>query len=124
MRTNNRRQFLKSAAISAAGLLAARSFPAWACPSAVSAMTAITSPLSVFGYSKVQLLEGPFRLQFDQNHAIFLNLDEDAMLKPFRQREGLPAPGPDMGGWYDNSDDFFADWFFSAENRNQTHRPC
>jgi len=25
---------------------------------------------------------------------------------PFRQREGMPAPGPDMGGWYDNSDDF------------------
>jgi hypothetical protein len=35
-----------------------------------------------------------------------LNLDEDGLLKPFRERQGLPAPGPDMGGWYDNSNDF------------------
>jgi len=46
------------------------------------------------------------RVQFDHNHDLFLHLDEDALLKPFRQREGMPAPGPDMGGWYDNSDDF------------------
>jgi hypothetical protein len=25
------------------------------------------------------------------------------MLKPFRERTGLPAPGEDMGGWYSNS---------------------
>jgi len=50
--------------------------------------------------------EGPMRVQFDHNHDLFLHLDEDALLKPFRQREGMPAPGPDMGGWYDNSDDF------------------
>ena len=24
------------------------------------------------------------------------------MLKIYRQRVGLPAPGPDMGGWYDD----------------------
>jgi hypothetical protein len=35
-------------------------------------------------------------------------LDEDGLLKPFRQRQGLAAPGPDMGGWYDNSSDFDA----------------
>jgi uncharacterized protein len=108
--TNDRRQFLKSAAISTAGLLAARSFPAWARPAAVAPAAAVTPPLSVFAYPKVQLLEGPFRLQFEQNHAMFLNLDEDGLLKPFRQREGLPAPGPDMGGWYDNSDDFSDDF--------------
>jgi hypothetical protein len=39
---------------------------------------------------------------------LFLHLDEDALLKPFREREGMPAPGPDMGGWYDNGDDFNA----------------
>ena len=57
-------------------------------------------------HSQVQFLDGPFRTQFEQNHKLFLGLDEDALLKPFRQREGLPAPGPDMGGWYDNADDF------------------
>jgi uncharacterized protein len=54
----------------------------------------------------VELLDGLFRQQFDQNHDLLLHLDEDALLKPFRQREGMPAPGPDMGGWYDNADDF------------------
>ena len=31
----------------------------------------------------------------------FLNLDDDRLLKVFRQVAGLPAPGEDMGGWYD-----------------------
>ena len=39
--------------------------------------------------------------QFEENHARFLNLDDDRMLKVFRQAAGLPAPGEDMGGWYD-----------------------
>jgi uncharacterized protein len=99
----SRRQFLRSAAVSTAGLLAARSLPAW--PNR-PASAAITPPLSIFGYAKAQLLDGPFRVQFDQNHQLFLDLNEDGLLKPFRQREGLPAPGPDLGGWYDNADDF------------------
>ena len=60
----------------------------------------ITPPLSQFGYGDVELLEGPIREQFDRNHAFYLALDEDSLLKPFRQRAGLPAPGEDMGGWY------------------------
>jgi DUF1680 family protein len=103
MKRRSRRQFLSSAAASTAGLFALRSLPAWARKSPAAP---ITPPLSVFSYSSVQLLDGPFRLQFDQNHQRYLNLDEDGLLKPFRQREGLPAPGPDLGGWYDNSDDF------------------
>jgi len=39
--------------------------------------------------------------QFDENHARYLHLDDDRMLKVFRQVAGLPAPGDDMGGWYD-----------------------
>jgi len=64
------------------------------------------SPLSEFSYSDVELLEGLMREQFDRNHAFFLALDEDMLLKPFRQRAGLPAPGEDMGGWYDNDPAF------------------
>jgi len=37
---------------------------------------------------------------------LFLNLNEDGLLKPFRKRQGLPAPGHDLGGWYDDADDF------------------
>lgn len=103
MKKKSRRQFISSAAVSTAGLVAASSLPVWA---RTKPTEPTPPPLSVFPYSNVQLLDGPFRIQFDQNHALFLNLNEDGLLKPFRQREGLPAPGPDMGGWYDNADDF------------------
>jgi len=73
---------------------------------ASGANVAINPALNQFGYGEVELLEGPMRQQFDQNHAFFLARDEDMLLKPFRQRAGLPAPGDDMGGWYDNSPEF------------------
>jgi len=105
MKSKSRREFLRSTAVNAAGLLAARSLPApW--PRRIPVTTAVAPPLSVFGYASVQLLESPFRSQFDQNHKLFVGLDEDALLKPFRKREGMAAPGPDMGGWYDDGDDF------------------
>jgi uncharacterized protein len=103
MKKRSRRQFLGTAAVSTAGLLATTSLPSWA---RRKAEEPVAAPLSTFGYSQVQLLDGTFRVQFDQNHKLFLGLDEDGLLKPFRQREGLPAPGPDLGGWYDNGDDF------------------
>jgi DUF1680 family protein len=104
MNRTSRRQFLKSAAVATGGAFAAHSLPAWA--SASSVQQAVTPALSVFGYSQVQLLEGPFRRQFEHNHDLYLHLDDDALLKPFRARTGMPAPGPDMGGWYDDATDF------------------
>src|SRR5437763_16859190 len=98
----SRRQFLQTSAIAAGSAIATRSRLAW---SLASGDTKITPPRSLFGYSEVQLLEGALREQFDRNLDLFLHLDEDALLKPFRQRTGILAPGPDMGGWYDNSDD-------------------
>ncbi len=59
-------------------------------------------PLTTFSYGSVTLLDGPLKRQFDENHHFFLNLSEDRLLKIYRQRTGLPAPGPDMGGWYDD----------------------
>ena len=103
MKRKSRRQFLRAAVASTAGVFTMSSLPAWARKKAESAAT---RPLSLFGYSKIQLLDGPFLVQFDQNHKLFLNVDEDGLLKPFREREGLPAPGPDLGGWYDNANDF------------------
>jgi DUF1680 family protein len=62
---------------------------------------AVSTPLTTFAYGDVQLHDGPMKRQFEENHARFLNLDEDRMLKVFRQVAGLLAPGEDMGGWYD-----------------------
>jgi DUF1680 family protein len=106
MKTSSRRQFIKIAAASGAAALTARSLRGWRASSRQTLASPVMPPLSVFAYSQVQLTEGLFRRQFDENHARFMGLDEDGLLKPFRQRSGLPAPGPDMGGWYDNANDF------------------
>lgn len=65
-----------------------------------------SASLALFGRGEVRLLEGPLRDQFDYQQALFLGLDDDALLKPFRHRAGLPDPGADLGGWYDDSPDF------------------
>jgi DUF1680 family protein len=75
---------------------------------AIAALAADSTlaPLTQFGYGDVELLDGPLRQQFQTNHAFYAALDEDMLLKPFRLRAGFPAPGDEMGGWYDWSDDF------------------
>jgi DUF1680 family protein len=57
--------------------------------------------LKELGYSQVKLTGGPMGAQYDRMHAAYLKLDEDRLLKVYRQRVGMPAPGADMGGWYD-----------------------
>ena len=92
MEKSSRREFLQTAgALSAAYLLGGRSS---------LADGIVPAPLKQFGYADVELLEGPLRQQFDTNHTFYAALDEDALLKPYRERAGLPAPGEDMGGWY------------------------
>jgi DUF1680 family protein len=98
MQGMNRRSFVKAAA-SVAGVGALHSVPALARMEAP--LVAVSTPLNVFDYADVQLHDGPMRRQFQENHATFLNLEDDRMLKVFRQVAGLPAPGEDMGGWYD-----------------------
>src|SRR5262245_24603166 len=52
-----------------------------------------------FPYGAVRLTGGLLKQQFDRIHIHYLALSNDRLLKVFRQRVGLPAPGPDMGGW-------------------------
>lgn len=96
----SRRAFLKSGAALAAGNAVLRNASALA---ATTTTSAAMSPLTQFEYHEVQLLDGPMLEQFRHNHELFLNLNEDSLLKPFRQLSGLPAPGEDMGGWYSPS---------------------
>jgi DUF1680 family protein len=95
----SRRTFLKAATATTAATYAARAIPAWAAVD--KGLVAIHTPLTTFAYSDVKLHDGPLKKQFEENHSLFLNLDDDKMLKVFRQVSGLPAPGEDMGGWYD-----------------------
>jgi DUF1680 family protein len=62
--------------------------------------------LDQFDYGDVALMDGPAFDQFQDTHKTLLALDEDALLKPFREKAGLPAPGPDFGGWYNASPRF------------------
>jgi uncharacterized protein len=96
----DRRSFLKKASATAVGAYAARALPIRAAANEKS-LVAVSLPLSTFPYADVQLLDGPMKRQFDENHARFQNLEDDRLLKVFRQVAGLPAPGEDMGGWYD-----------------------
>src|SRR6476661_3103642 len=95
----SRRTFLKATTAATAATYAARVLPAWAAE--VRGSVAVTPPLATFPYSDVELLAGPMKRQFEENHARFMNLDDDRLLKVFRQVAGLSAPGEDMGGWYD-----------------------
>ncbi len=90
----SRRNFLKGAAAAAALSQAS-----------VRAFSAVDQPprelLQEFEYSDVKLTGGPLKQQYDRIHAQYLGLDNDRLLKVYRERAGLPAPGKDMGGWYD-----------------------
>lgn len=85
----SRRTFLKTAAAAAA------------LPAPAIAEVSSREPLREFQYSAVQLTAGPLRQHYEAIHAHYLSLDNDRLLKVYRQRAGLPAPGRDMGGWYD-----------------------
>lgn len=83
----SRRTFLRSAAACA---LCAQATP-----------SAGRTKLRELAYSQVRLTGGPLAAMYQRMHAHFLKLDEDRLLKVYRQRAGMPAPGRDMGGWYD-----------------------
>ena len=103
VRRTTRRQFVQSTTAAAIGIALGRHL----CSQTASTPEVSVKPaIAQFEYSAVELLPGPMRQQFDANHAFFLEMDEDRLLKPFRLRAGLPAPGEDMGGWYDSSADF------------------
>jgi DUF1680 family protein len=89
--TLTRRTFVKAATVTVAHPLAAFT----------AALPEEREPLRQFDYTQVQLTGGPFAEQYDALHAHYLALSNDRLLKVYRQRAGLPAPGADMGGWYD-----------------------
>jgi hypothetical protein len=89
-----RREFLGLGLLAAAG---------WS-RNALAANQAVpeaAEPLAELAYGQVQFGAGPLDRQARENHRLVLGLNEDALLRPFRERAARPAPGHDMGGWYD-----------------------
>jgi uncharacterized protein len=92
----SRRQFMAGAAAAALGSTATQ---------LVADRTAASTGLAEFAYGQVRLTGGPLKQQYDRVHAAYLALDNDRLLKVYRERAGMKAPGEAMGGWY-GSDGF------------------
>jgi DUF1680 family protein len=94
---HSRRSFLESTlrcgALAALGVRSPLSFAAVA--------DAPSDLLGEFDYADVDLAPGLAQKQFEHTQGILMSLNEDSLLKPWRLRAGLPAPGPELGGWYD-----------------------
>lgn len=106
----SRREFLQSSAITSAAFLisqsAVRGFGTGATQSA--------SPLAEFDYADVALHSPLHEEQLRQTHDVVMNLSEESLLKPLREMVGQPAPGDDLGGWYNydpDNIDFFESGF-------------
>lgn len=94
MPTNSvsRRVFLGSAAASVLGAAVSPYLRASSAPTA--------RVLQEFGYGDVDLDSALHEQQLDHHLELLLSLNEDSLLKPFRQMVGRLAPGEDLGGWY------------------------
>ena len=68
--------------------------------------SSVPDPLAEFGYGDVDLTSEPQEQQLAETHAILMDLSDDSLLKPFREMVGQPAPGKELGGWYEYDPDY------------------
>jgi uncharacterized protein len=67
--------------------------------------------LEPFDYQGVRLLDGMLKAQYDRTRDYYFQISNDDILKGFRERAGLPAPGQSMGGWaQDSTSGVFGQW--------------
>jgi DUF1680 family protein len=98
----SRREFAK---LTAAAVATSACHTIWA-RKAIAETTTSTPPLVEFGYGDVTLSSLLHEEQLKNTHDVLMSLSEDSLLKPFRQMAGQPAPGGDLGGWYNYNPDF------------------
>src|ERR1700688_1223749 len=100
----SRRRFAK---VSAATAVAVAGRKLWL-PRVMAETLATSAPLTEFGYGDVTITSALHDAQLQNTHDVLMNMSEDSLLKPFRQMAGQPAPGADLGGWYNYDPNF--DW--------------
>src|SRR5580698_2791772 len=95
-RNFSRRRFLQTGSLAAAAVagFGIQSRAVW------SSESALAPPLTEFGYGDVDMASEAHESQLMNTHSVLMSLNEDGLLKPFRQLSGMPAPGDDLGGWY------------------------
>src|ERR1700681_564594 len=97
----SRRGFLKSVTLaSAASAIPGLRKSALAIDGTSASDPKQSASLEEFSYGDVTLNSALQEQQLQQTHAVLMDLRDDALLKPFRQMIGQPAPGEDLGGWY------------------------
>jgi DUF1680 family protein len=96
----SRREFVRGCALTMAGAACG-----WVLPRAFDG-SAAHEPLREFGYGDVLLKSERHEAQLHETLAVLMELNEDGLLKPFRQMAGQAAPGPDLGGWYVYNPDY------------------
>lgn len=98
-----RRDFVKLAVGAA---LASKTDALWAVDnntSKTSSRLKVAPKLETFEYQGVRLLPGPFAERLAATRAFYLAIPDDDIVKGFREKAGLPAPGTHLGGWCDHS---------------------
>jgi DUF1680 family protein len=97
----SRRRFLTSAALaSAVSAIPGLRKSALAINGSSPSNPKQSANLEEFSYGDVTLNSALHERQLQETHAVLMDLSDDALLKPFRQMIGQPAPGEDLGGWY------------------------
>ena len=91
----SRREFLQRAAVLSAGL----AIPGDVLLSAEDVRTR-GAHLTTFDYGDVTLNSELHQQQFYNTHRVLMGLNEDSLMKPFREMSGMPSPGEELGGWY------------------------
>jgi len=87
-----RRQFLQTASLAAlAGARLSHYLPD----------LAHHNPLQEFTYADVALHSQLHEDQLHNTHSVLMGLSDDSLLKPLRAMAGQPAPGDELGGWYE-----------------------
>jgi uncharacterized protein len=99
----SRRTFLEAAAVTSAATV----IPPWGFSLSRAAQVQ-PGPLEEFSYEDVTMNSDLHEQQLRQTHAVLMGLNEDSLLKPFRQMIGKDAPGEDLGGWYNYDPNY--DW--------------
>jgi hypothetical protein len=92
----SRRKFIQTTSLAATAAAGSRFGPRalWA------AETSAAAPLAEFGYGDVRMASDLHEAQFHNTHSVLMDLSDDSLLKPLRAMSGMPAPGEEMGGWY------------------------
>ncbi len=95
-RTLSRRRFVKASVGAVAATTLHRA--AFAAPG--------EEPLHEVGYSQVTITSPIHLAQRENTHGVLMGLSNDSLLKPIRAMVGMPAPGDNLGGWYEYKADY------------------